>query len=377
MLVIKKMAFRSLFIDILIFTANIQSSPAQDINAENTPGKIAFQETPDPSWQKLFNVQSSVGRSNYYKPMEKYVAEVCNIVTDVPTVKPPRGFTIKPYISGSSKEFDRLFPDRVLPYMNVTFCDYPFFTDKQTHQIKPSGEWGTSIRVFVNDPEWLLETDYNVLNHCDSLGIPYFYYRPGTYTDKNGYWVMKPSKGLTEIRIIKKKNVPLYIPLTQKEYLEYKLKLHQRSLASDKKMLAVSEKKLQNLQYPENDPVFKQDIKDENQNIEDDIKAIRDYQQALSAWSAEKLNAPAYTSIYYRPKRGQNQIDLVSADYKGARELVRFNRAYFDKTLPKGIPQLIMIGAQDDPHFSVPYVTQKVNNWFNQIDYGKLQAMIK
>lgn len=230
----KRQRFYFALVCILLMNAVCTDSFAQVENAMDAVGKIYYQETVDSSWAKLFAAQSSVSRSGYYKPLMKYVAEICNIVTDVSAVKPPKGFNIKPVISESARKFDKIYPNRVLPYMDVTFCNYVLYTDKRTNKIKQAGRWDSSIELFVNDPKFLLTYDNSIARNCDSVGIPTFYYKPKMHKDRNGYWVLVPDHIFNEIRIVKRADVPLYIPLTQREYLEYKLKLHQRSLVSDK-----------------------------------------------------------------------------------------------------------------------------------------------
>lgn len=359
---------------LLFLLAGISSTLAQSPNDPNLPGKIWYYNKANDSWSGLFKTIFSNQRK-YFLPMEKNMAKICSIIIAVPDLLPPRGFNVKPYVSSGSNE--QSFHHYPVSLMDVTFCNYPLYTDKQTHQIKQSGEWGTGILVFVNDPARLLQEDYTIDNNCDSLGIPYFYYRPQMERDKKGYWVIKPMKVITSIRVIKKKGVSLYIPLTKKEYLEYKLKLTQKGLRDNKNQLALREKMFRNANTSSDKGYWKDAINYANKWVKDDLTAIGEYQNALKTWANSRLTEPAYTSIYYNLENNKSAIDLVAPDYKGATELVRLNMAYFNKSLPKGTPQLILIGIQNDSRFTPPDINQKVNAWFSQIDYQKLQAMIK
>jgi hypothetical protein len=363
----------------LIQDLNIQSASAQYVaqNAiynTNIPGKIEFQDTP--SWSGLFHTITPAGKK-YFKPLEKNMATICSVVTDVPAMKPPKGFNVKPYISSAynkqatNNKYTQYYDPVAL--MNVTFCNYAFYTLNQTRKMVQSTTWTSSIAISENDPEWLIHEDNNLDENCDSVGIPHFYYHPAMHKDKNGDWVIKSSHNLSEIRIIKKKGVPLYTPVTQKEYLEYKLKLYQKQLTGLKKDLIYNKKN--SAEHPK-DQVLKDDIHYTEDNITTTEKGIREYEKALSTWTADKFNEPAFISeYYYNPSHG-SFIDLVPPDYKGAQELVRLNKNYFDRSLPAGTPQLIMIGA-DYNISATPNMKQEVKSWFNEINYEKLQSMIR
>lgn len=357
-------------------TAAAQATKAQLTKAHNTQGKIEFQETPDPTWSKLFKESISTSEQKYFRPFEKYMAGILNVVIDVPVLKPPKGFRVEPDVMPNST-IQALYNSPVPP-MEVYFPNYEFIIDSKTHQIKKQHtDWGSSIRVFLNYPKGLLIESSEFNDNCNSLRIPVFYYKPKMHKDNNGYWVAEASGILTEIRLIKKKGAPLYIPITQKEYLEYKKALAKKGVLSGKKSIKKYTYKIKHLKSASYRTYYKSIIKSNKQSIVRYQKAIGIFKQALSTWPKEKLNAPAYLSNYYLPGKNDQPIDLVSAKDKGAHELVRFNQAYFDKTLPKDIPQLILIGYQGGTRFNSPYMAKTVKAWFNQIDYAKLQAMLK
>lgn len=357
---------------VLIMSLSMQSAIAQyvvqaGVFNTNVPGKIEFRDTP--SWSGLFTGKHEKGEKAF-RSMEKSMAEICSVVTEVPVMNPPMGFNVKPYVS--SFLVPQKYYDTLVPLMDVTFCDYPFFTLKGKHKMEQSDHWSSSMVVFENDPQWLIDENNDIEANCDSVGIPAFYYRPQMNKDKNDDWIIKPEKVIAVIHVIKKKGVPLYTPVTKEEYLDYKLKLAQKELVSLKRML-IDERK--NSEKNPTDQEWKDDVHYTEDNITNTIKATREYQQALNSWKEDTLKAPAYTSVYYNPKKNGSYIDLVSPSYKGAVEFVRLNSRYFDKSLPADAPQLIMIGANYDLS-ATPQMKYEVKKWFDQIDYAKLQHMI-
>jgi hypothetical protein len=65
----------------------------------------------------------------------------------------------------------------------------------------------------------------------------------------------------------------------------------------------------------------------------------------------------------------------VSPSAKKARELVRINPTYINESLPKSAIQLMIISTYYADGIR-PDIIKKLETWFNQIDYKKLQAMI-
>lgn len=345
---------------IMIFP-NPASLSAQSVKFNtNVPGKIVYKNTP--SWSGFFNTIEPRWKK-YYHPLEKAMAKACSIITDAPVINPPRGFNIKPHIGAFSTGL--LLYNKHFPAMDVTFSDYSYYTLPNKSKMELSTNWSSGISIFINDPDFLLQQSYSLEDDCDSAGIPVMYYRPKMGRAKNGDWIIYPAKLLDAVHIIKKKGVPLYIAVTKKEYLNLELTLEEHKLNRVKSRLVHDKKE-----------GSQDDVSSDEDYIKRAEREINEYRQALSGWSSDVLNQPAYTSAYYNPYKEGKVINLVPPDYKGALEFVRINKKYFDTTLPKNAPQLILIGA--DYHLSVTaYMREKVKTWFNEIDYAKLHQLIR
>lgn len=354
------------------FALGFGNVAAQDSNDYHLPGKVQYGDAahPWPAYFKLFASRNKV-KGNFFEPIYKNTAKICSIVTDVPVLKPPRGFNINPDALETG-----LGPAYTihLPGLIVKFCNYPLYTDKQTHEVKQSESWGSSMQLYLNDPKMLFNYANNIEEDCDSVGIPVFHFKPEMHIDKNGFQVLDGIKTVQEIRVIKKKGVPLYTPLTQKEFLEFEIKREQMQLNQMKLQLVQTRKQSQ--ENPQNQEL-KDDVGYVEDNITNTIKGIRNYEKTLNSMSAEQLQAPAYTSVYYTPPVGHYYFDLVSPTYKGATELVRLNKDYFDESLPKSSIQLILVATNYSTRSASPELIQTIKTWFKQIDYEKLQSMIQ
>jgi hypothetical protein len=363
---------KKIFFFLLMLTIEIQSSTAQNINDDNLAGKMQY-GVPGHPWPELFKtfISSHHDNKKYYDVLCHTAEKICATIAQPPVVNPPRGFNINPYAGGNLLILP--FPGGVKG-LTVTFCDYPLYIDKNTRQVKQSGTWGSSIRLYVNDPEMLFNYSYRLEDDCDTAGVPEFSFRPAMHRDKDGFWVSEGVKNLQQVRIIKKKGVPLYAPLTQKEFLEFEIKFEQKDLVHCKKEL-IHDKKMA-AKYPQ-DATFKNDVHFSEDNVTNTIKAIRDYQKSLNTMSPAELQQPAYTSHYFITPKGHYIFDLVPPNYKGAVEMVRLNPQYFDKTLPVGATQLIVVATAYSTRSASPDMIQKLKTWFGQINYQQLQALIK
>src|SRR5699024_5635406 len=56
---------------------------------------------------------------------------------------------------------------------------------------------------------------------------PHFYYKPDIHKMANGLLAAKGIRGLNAVRIITKKNIPLFITATNEDFINFTIKLNQ------------------------------------------------------------------------------------------------------------------------------------------------------
>jgi hypothetical protein len=362
----KKIIHTLFVLTVILMLGRIQSSFAQDSNVQNHPGKITYRNAEEP-WPALFKNDH---RRTYHKPILKKVAATCAVISKAPVVNPPKGFNI-----GLSVE--PLLGDPYstsIPHMQIMFANYVYSLNKQSGKIVQARTFGSDLRLTVNNP-YILLNQY-LRDDYEKAGVKPFHYKPDMHRDANGFWVVKGIKMIHEARIVKRKDRPLFIPLTQKQYLKFEIKWEQSRLKDAKKTVASEKNTIRGVTNKSEKNSLIKDLASYEEGVTEIEEAIKDYQSEMNIMPAEKLKAPAYISPAILPsKKGHYYSDLVSPSAKKARELVRINPTYMDESLSKNAIQLMVISTYYAGGIR-PDIIKKLEIWFNQIDYKKLQAMI-
>jgi hypothetical protein len=167
-------------------------------------------------------------------------------------------------------------------------------------------EGGPGLRVSFNEPRTFItnwELQYQGLWDEQDREI---FLEPSSEHKVGGVTVYE--RGNTVM--IAKNGRPLWVPVTQEQYLKAQYKHYLR---------------------------IKKEGKDDSSMILDSIN------ERLSAMSPAERRQTAYYS-----SGAEDPSGLVSPDYEGAFKLVTFNPEYYDRSLPRTAVQLIVIGFGGD-----------------------------
>lgn len=267
-------------------------------------------------------------------PQKPLLDQICSIITSWDSIAPPQG--VKVFCSG----FDNLLEIYFLPYL---------FEEGNRF----ASEGGPNLSITVND-----------LNAIwDSPIVSGIFLCPQKKKDFHGYPVYQNDH--QEVVIVYKKTIPLFIPVSQEDYLKALIakedKNEPKDLKSDyMKALKEMEKVYEELlktnaeaakEFKQGIAEFKNEIaKNGNQTGVTDLTAL--LKKELSALSAEERNRPAYYAGALAMEEFQNVSGLVPyVSREKGDALVRPNPSLTDNS-PTNQIQLLVISCsirQDNP----------------------------
>lgn len=322
---------------VFFLTSLCQVSFAQQAaKAEDVVGKINGRSADGTSWH--FEMLNHLYKNKpYYPQMKKTVMDAFYIAIRASVVNPLNGLNVAPSLVAYHK--NKLSPASNVFSGDMNLMCFNFTKNKNGkpgfHEEEES-HGGLNIRI--ND----LSECYNnqFTNQFSEAGIPDFFFLPA----------LKKMSG-TKLRmgkntIVLKKNIPVFTPITNREYLQ---------------MMIIK------CQY---------DIKNENYEVSVLKKFLKKYKAALKVMPVTRQKSMAYVAYDFKNPYPEYYYQLVSKNTKEAKALYRVNPNYYDKTVPKTAPQVIVISWHASG-FCPAYEKQVLEKWFSQIDYGRLQAMIR
>lgn len=264
-------------------------------------------------------------------PQKPVLDQICSIITSWDSIAPPQG--VKVFCSG----FDNLLEIYFLPYL---------FEEGNRY----ASEGGPNLSITVNDPNTI----------GGSPVVSGIFLCPQKKKDFHGYPVYQNDH--QEIAIVYKKTTPLFIPVSQEDYLKALIanegKKAPKDLKSDylkalKEMEQVYEDLLKTdaeaaKEFKQGIAEFKNEIaKNGNQTGTTELTAL--LKKELSALSAEERNRPAYYAGALAMEKFQNVSGMVpfASREKGA-ALVRPNPALTNNSSANQI-QLLVISWSISP----------------------------
>lgn len=279
----------------------------------------------------------------YDPSMKAVLQKVLSTATAVPVLNPPKGFDISVHIGAVENNKG---PDSGLATASIDMMcfNYAKNTDGAAGFHKQDESHG-GLNIAINDLHASYHVDYYTSIVCADIHYPDIFFLPEISK-------VSESKLLIDknFMVLKKPDRPVFTPLTRQEYDEFMIKKIQYDF--------------DNTIYPAEKGKIK--------------KLLQQYQSALQALSQKERNAPAYVTedlshhyadydYFYKP---------ASASSGGAKIVYRVNPDYYDPSLSKTTIQLMVIHYHAS-HFCPDFERQALEKWFRQIDYKKLQVMIK
>lgn len=382
----KKIVLYTLFISATIVLGGIKPSLAQNSKASNHPGKIMYinSNTSQVEAPSLLGALKIISKGKNIDPLLlKKTILISSVMFDAPAVSPPKGFNIVPDIIQHTGDLG----------IDIRFLNFPFYTDRKTGKVKQLGNWSSDLKLVINDPSVLFNgyfnknvydlyytkfSDISPYNRFEGYN-PHFYYKPEMHRDANNFLIVEGIKAFNEARVVARKETHLIIPVTQKDFIDFTIKLEQLYLKKTKNAIAkvksdiAYQEKRNHKSWVDYD---RKKLQENKKHIPDLEKAIEGNRVEMKKMSTVQLKAPAYVDFYKDSHSIHPYNALAPASDKDRKELVRVNPAYFDRTLPKGAPQVIIV-AYHYNRFEAEDIIKKLKMWYNQIDYKKLQAIIK
>ena len=358
---------------------------AQYNYAENAPGKI----------QSLNSLQSIFKRAdeihlvkNRAASLKKCLADQLNAVFQTPAINPPKGFDTKTFFDIESKA--------TLPYTNLQVNFYYLIKDGQS--VRESLD-GTSITFLGNNLEHLCHQQGNFSDDCYQLKIPEFFEAfPVTKITDDYIEINFEQYGYAHsivpmpIRIVKRNNKPLFVPLTKKEFVQYLIDRKNFEISENQYHEKELQKEIAGSSAEINEPAFKS-LKEElstsistaktalqkaRQQSEKQQQLLQSYQQVLKSMSASEADSPVRIDEDKPAKDGFYDLTQLvpPTDDKGV-PLEKINPGYFDISPQAPAVQLIIVYTdaslfQQTDH-KLNYLQAKTKSLFNNIDYHQLK----
>lgn len=362
---------------------------AQYDYAENAKGKIESLGNNEWLFKRVDALKLPASKKS--TSLKKCLAEQLNIINHSPIINPPLGFNTKTFFS--------IEPGNgLLADANIDVDFYYLMHDKNTGAVKVSQD-GTAISLLTNNIIHLCEQQGNFWQDCSKLKIPEFFEAfPVTdstadYVELNfenyGYAHTIPPM---PIRIVKRNNKPLFIPLTRKEYVQYVVAKKKSDIAERQKDLKDLQKEITAKKSELNEPAY-QSIKETLlkvvSNLESQVQPaqleIRKQEDQLEHFTDVLNHMPASEAkmaarLDENKSSTDNIYDLTQLVSPGRYEGVQLNKInpdYVDKSPNAPGAQLIMVTTSSSL-FSVPgnelnYLQKKTLQLFNQLDYHRLK----
>ncbi len=386
---------------IILFIFSLCSVQAQT-DLSKIKGKVSINKQPE-DLEYL-----NISKSDFNK-ISKVIENIVDIIKESSIIKVPLGVDIEistqilPYQTAEKiRGVYEPIPANVL----ISLYQYVLLEDGT---ISTALNAGTTISININWIQQLL-SDYLMLStsNLKSLESQFpddkvddFYFEPKIIEKNENY--NKFENGIIAVSL---NNKPIYVPLTQEEYIKTIIKTHQLDLAELKivlyqdipnlptktkqeslerqKSFTESYKELAKVD-PKQAELFKieyekanieieasieQNLKDTTAYKEELLTGIKNRQNIIDSLNIE-LNSLSneqkkQQAFYSNDVTGRLSM-LTEPNYPGTRALVKINPNFYDKALPKSDVQVMLIGCNMHGQYDV-------NNYDSSGDELKLEA---
>ena len=384
--------------NITVFIAFISStncvfSQGHTIYAQNAIGKITGMRT-----EIIYNKIDAIKNIDRSKipSLKKSISNQIKIFHADSLFHPPKGFIAQTSFHTEGDPFAKTvaFPPCVL-----SFGFYYLENDDKNDNVKKSMD-GTLMGMETNNLLHFFRQVGNYWKDCDELNLPLFFEEPPISDSTDDYieldfrhYAAPHITPNAPFRIVSRNHRPLFIPLSQKEFMKYliarknaELKTHQSNIKDDKKTMNDQEKLLSNPSFQSMTETIKKTIEQIQKNIlqeKDNIKTVQQllnqYQKTASSMSSQEATLPVRVDdnkiFSADPLRA-----LVPLGRKEGTALYKINPDYYDTSTGSSGAQLITV------YYSLPrdfgseklnYLEQKTVVIFNRLDYHALKMSMQ
>ncbi len=203
--------------------------------------------------------------------------EICSIITAWDSLAPPQGLKVACYSADHSLEI------YFLPFMFEEGARF-------------ASEGGPNLRIYVNDP----------LQMFGSPIVSDIYLCPQKTADFNGFPIYQTDR--QEVTIVHKKEIPLFIPVSQEEFL--------------KALIAKEEKNKQNNSSSDYQTIFREMEQAYQKLLQTDKEAAKEFKQQIDEFRAEADKNGEGTNI-------PDIVALLKKELSGLTAEERSRQAYY------------------------------------------------
>ena len=313
------------------------------------------------------------------------------VVEQDPLLKPPVGF------DAVYHEFDMDAPKEIpwqKPRPTVIDFGLPEYYPDRNGTIKLSSEAMADLDIEVNSFRRLYEDTYS--HDLDAAGYPcpifFFRYHKKTADSTREYVEYGLLDDSKPVRVVTN-GKPLFVPLTREQYLNFQVRSNQKNVDDARRGYVHDSVTIANI-------AGKQDILNADRDLVNTWRQrLERHKDQLARLSAEEKGEPAFiiwgggasggmtggtsggmtggtTGENAGGMTGGNAEDLTTVDDSRAKELWTPNPGYFDKRLPPGAIQMIVV-MPEYAHIATDFIKAKVMDLYRRLDYKALKELIE
>lgn len=321
--------------------------------------------------------------------LKEVLQKIQAIAAEDPLLKNPVGYSVQMGCSYSKPPVLHVPSQKQL--VSTLFFDFgEFYTDRSSGQIVQDKEFSGGIRITVND--LLFPSDAGPDNNMADAGypVPYFFHSTTSFDgDSTADYTQLTLHSSLPYRVLTNHR-PLFAPLTRQQYLTYQVALEkyytekiQSQLTDQQEGFATSRQRFE--AYVKQGAMRKGELDSLMKTLQEAVdgwktklaqsrRKLSGYQAQLASLSASEKDSPAYIDF---GKQDDDRLDLVSSDDPNKVGLFTPNPAYFNNALPSTNIQLITVRLSYHPTMTSPFMKEKINAAFQQLDYKKLKALLQ
>jgi len=307
---------------------------------------------------KLKGISSSKASS-----LEITISQVLAVLYQQPQLNPPRGFDAVPFIS-MPRWTGGAVPE---PLAELAYYFRYLVKDKHTGRLRRSMD-GVDFHADINGLEGCFDHMGNFREDCSKLHFPLFFEEvPVTavtpdYIEINfssyGYPYVFNNAANSPVRIVLANHAPLFIPLTQKEFLQFLIAKQENELKEEREISDALPQQMAEakaaLAQLSSDPAMKKDVdktiksyEDAMQQQKEKLKKLQDKQERcrafMRAMPAQEAAAPARLDRSKHTDGFVGLEQLVPAGRKEGVLLTRVNPRCYDQSSRAPAAQSITI----------------------------------
>jgi hypothetical protein len=314
----------------------------------------------------------------------------------LPQLEPSKGFITHIGITGEGPDqFNKLLSPKASVAIGMSYLE-----KDNAGEVKNAEISGASIYIKINA---INELTTPFANDFDKLKLPEFFEAVTFHDSTADYlemgWNLKNDPYAPQnhpLRIIKRNNRPLFIPLSRKEFLQYVIAKKAREIKDQNETIETQQKDLASTKKSINDPsyesvkkILSESVAAKEKNIEEDKEVLKSlendlsqYQQILNSMSTEEAQSPARIDKDKQMVKFDLLNELVPVERYDGVPLYKINANYFDKSPGAPVTQLISISysivySALVTESEINYLNRSTIDMYNQLDYHALKESME